>query len=314
MSNLTVFDFMGKRKLALVCSVLLLLVSIASIALRGLNWGLDFTGGAQIELGFASAADVDAIRNTLQSNGYQDVNVKYFGTNTDVLIRMQEDQNPALGEEVLQLIRADNEGVELRRNDYVGPQVGEELANQGGIGLLVALAVVMVYVAFRFQYKFALGAVAALIHDVIVVLGFFSVTQMAFDLTILAALLAVIGYSLNDSIVVSDRIRENFRTVRRDDSSYLINLSLSQTLGRTLITSLTTLLVLIALALLGGELIFGFAVALMIGVAIGTYSSIYISANSLMMMQLSKADLMPPVPKDVEEEEIPAWLTDNDKS
>lgn len=312
MSDMKVFDFMGKRKIALVISAILLVVSIGSLATRSLNWGLDFTGGAQIELGFEEAADVEAIRQLLENENYQDVSVKYFGTNTDVLIRMQEDQNPLLGEQVLALVEEERNDVTLRRNDYVGPQVGEELANQGGIGMLVALAMVMVYVAFRFQFKFAVGAVAALAHDVIIVLGFFSITQMAFDLTVLAAVLAVIGYSLNDTIVVSDRIRENFRTIRRDESDYLINVSLTQTLGRTVITSLTTMLVLVALGVFGGELIFGFAIALMVGVAIGTYSSIYVAANVLMIMNISKEDLIPQEKEKMDEDEVPSWLKTED--
>lgn len=313
MSEMKVFDFMGKRRIAMIFSALLLIISIASLATRGLNFGLDFTGGAQIELGFEQPANVEEIRSMLQDEGYKDVDVQFFGTSTDVLIRMQEDNNPELGQQVIELVQESRDDtVSLRRNEYVGPQVGEELANQGGIGMLVALAMVMLYIAFRFQFKFAVGAVAALAHDVIVVLGFFSLTQMAFDLTVLAAVLAVIGYSLNDTIVVSDRIRESFRTIRRDDDQYLINLSLTQTLGRTIITSLTTLLVLLALALLGGELIFSFAIALIVGVGIGTYSSIYVAANILMIMNLSKEDLMPQEKEEVDQDEVPSWLKDEE--
>ena len=313
MSEEKVFDFMGKRRLAVLFSVILLLVSVVSLGVRGLNFGLDFTGGAQIELGFQQPADVEEIRSLLQDAGYRDVDVQYFGTNTDVLIRMQEDNNPKLGEEVIRLVQeVRDDEIELRRNEYVGPQVGEELANQGGIGMLVALALVMLYIAFRFQFKFAVGAVAALAHDVIIVLGFFSLTQMAFDLTVLAAVLAVIGYSLNDTIVVSDRIRESFRTIRRDDTEYLINISLTQTLGRTIITSLTTLLVLLALALFGGELIFSFAIALIVGVAIGTYSSIYVAANILMLMNISKDDLIPQEKEEIDQDEVPSWLKDDE--
>lgn len=313
MSEPTVIDFMGKRRLAVIFSAVLLLVSIASLGIRGLNFGLDFTGGAQIELGFEQSVDVDALRTTLSDAGYVDVAVQYFGNNTDVLIRMQEENNPDLGNEVLSLVAQTRDDVSLRRNEYVGPQVGEELANNGGIGMIVALALVMVYIAFRFQFKFAIGAVAALMHDVIVVLGFFSITQIAFDLTVLAAVLAVIGYSLNDTIVVSDRIRESFRTIRRDDVLYLINISLTQTLGRTIVTSATTALVLVALGIFGGEMIFGFAVALLVGVIIGTYSSIYVAANILMAMSISKDDLMPREKPEEDTEEIPAWLTDADE-
>lgn len=311
MSDLKVLNFMGHRRMLAIVSMVLLVISLGSLAVKGLNFGLDFTGGAQIEVGYEQPADVSNIRNVLNEAGYRDVVVQFFGNNTDVLIRMQEDNNPRLGEEVLALLSETRDDVELRRNEFVGPQVGEELRENGGIGMLVALGLVMVYIALRFQFKFAVGAVAALIHDVIIVLGFFSITQMAFDLTVLAAILAVIGYSLNDTIVVADRIRENFRMVRRDETDYMINLSLTQTLGRTLITSLTTLLVLVALGIFGGELIFGFAMALSVGVLVGTYSSVYVSANVLMALHLTKQDLMPPEKSDdPEEEDIPAWLTD----
>lgn len=310
MTDVKVLDFMGKRLYALIFSVILLIVSIGSLATNGLNFGLDFTGGVQIELGFSEAADLDKIRDTLNAQGYRDVNVKFFGNNTDVLINMQEDNDPKLGEQVLELIQQDQPNVQLRRNEFVGPQVGEELANNGGIGMIVALGLVMIYIAFRFQFKFAVGAVTALIHDVIIVVGFFSITQMAFDLTVLAAVLAVVGYSLNDTIVVSDRIRENFRVIRRDDTEYLINVSLSQTLGRTLITSLTTLLVLLALGLFGGELIRGFAIALMVGVGIGTYSSIYVAANVLMLLKLRKDDMIPQEKEAIDNDEVPSWLKD----
>jgi len=312
MSELKVLDFMGKRNIAMIFSLILLIVSVGSLATRGLNFGLDFTGGAQIELGFEQPADLDAIRTTLDGAGYKGVKAKFFGSNTDVLIRMQEANNPELGKEVLDLMQQDRDDAKLRRNEYVGPQVGEELANQGGIGMIVALALVMMYIAFRFQFKFAIGAVTALVHDVLIVLGFFSLTQMAFDLTVLAAVLAVIGYSLNDTIVVSDRIRESFRTIRRDDTEYLINISLTQTLGRTIITSLTTMLVLLALGIFGGEMIFSFAVALLVGVGIGTYSSIYVAANILMIMKISKEDLIPQERNTVDQDEVPTWLKDED--
>ena len=313
MSEPNIYDFMGKRRLAAAFSIILLVISLGSLVVRGLNFGLDFTGGAQIEVGYEEPADVNNIRTTLTEAGYRDVVVQYFGNNTDVLIRMQEDNNPKLGDEVLALLSEERSDVNLRRNEYVGPQVGNELREKGGIGMLVALGIVMVYISLRFQFKFAVGAVVALIHDVIIVLGFFSVTQLAFDLTVLAAILAVIGYSINDTIVVADRIRENFRMVRRDDTLYLINLSLTQTLGRTLITSLTTLLVLVALGIFGGELIRGFSVALTVGVAIGTYSSIYVASNILMAMKLSKEDLMPPEKESVDTEEIPSWLKDEEE-
>lgn len=311
MPDLKIIDFMGKRRIAAILSITLLVISLGSLVVRGLNFGLDFTGGAQIEVRYQTEADIEGIRSTLNNAGYRDVVVQFFGNNTDVLIRMQEDSDPMLGDQVLALLAAERSDVSLRRNEFVGPQVGEELREKGGIGMLVALAMVMIYIGFRFQFKFAIGAVAALAHDVVIVLGFFSITQMAFDLTILAAILAVIGYSLNDTIVVSDRIREAFRMIRRDDPFYLINVALSQTLARTLITSLTTLLVLFSLGVFGGELIRGFAVALAVGVVIGTYSSIYVAANVLMLMNLRKEDMMPQEKKEDDgEEEIPSWLTD----
>lgn len=312
MSDIKVFNFMGRRQWATAFSIALLVISVVSLAVRGLNYGLDFTGGAQIEVGYEQPADVEQIRNTLNSAGYRDVVVQFFGNNTDVLIRMQEDNNPDLGNEVLGLLSQQRDDVELRRNEYVGPQVGEELREKGGIGMIVALGLVMVYIALRFQFKFAVGAVAALIHDVTIVLGFFSVTQFAFDLTVLAAILAVIGYSLNDTIVVFDRVRESFRTVRRDDPNYLVNLSLTQTLDRTIITSLTTLLVLVALGIFGGELIRGFAEALIVGIVIGTYSSIYVASNILLTLKLTKEDMMPPEKDQPDEDEVPSWLTDPD--
>jgi preprotein translocase subunit SecF len=316
MSDKKVLNFMGKRNIAMIFSVILLIMSIGSLAVNSLNWGLDFTGGVQMELGFSEPADLDQIRDKLNAQGYSDVSVKFFGNSTDVLINMQEGlgdeglDGEDLGDEVLALIKEDRADVISRRSDFVGPQVGEELANNGGIGMIVALGLVMLYIAFRFQFKFAVGAVAALAHDVIIVLGFFSITGIAFDLTVLAAVLAVIGYSLNDTIVVSDRIRENFRMIRRDDTEYLINVSLTETLGRTIITSLTTLLVLLALAVFGGELIRGFAVALMVGVGIGTYSSIYVAANILMLMKISKEDLMPKEKEEVDNDAVPSWLQD----
>ena len=312
MSDMKIIDFMGKRTIAVFFSLALIIVSIGSLATRGLNFGLDFTGGAQIELGFQSAIEVDQMRSILADIGYDDAVVQYFGNNSDILIRLQEDNNPKLGEQILSAVQEVREDASLRRNEYVGPQVGEELANQGGIGMIIALALVMAYIAFRFQLKFAIGAVSALAHDVIIVLGFFSVTQITFDLTVLAAVLAVIGYSLNDTIVVADRIRESFRIVRRDDVSYLINLSLTQTLGRTLITSITTLLVLAALGIFGGEMIFGFSIALIVGVGIGTYSSIYVAASILMLLKVSKEDLIPKEREQLDQDEIPSWLKDEE--
>ena len=302
---MSAMNFMGQRRLAAVFSIVLLVASLASLAVRQLNWGLDFTGGTLVELHYADSADLSAIRGTLADSGYEGAIVVSFGTDQDVLVRLPEGYSDAQGTAMVAVLRdAAGVDVELRRIEFVGPQVGDELREQGGLAMLLALGLVMLYIAFRFQFKFAVGAVVALVHDVLITLGFFSITGLEFDLTVLAALLAVIGYSLNDTIVVSDRIRENFRKLRRADAIEVINLSLTETLGRTLVTSLTTLLVLIALALLGGEMIFGFAVALIVGVAIGTYSSIYVASNVLLAMGVSKEDLMIPVQEGVEQEDL----------
>ena len=297
--------FMGQRKLATLFSVALLLVSIGSLATRQLNWGLDFTGGTLVEVHYSDTADLTAIRGTLETGGYSGAIVVSFGSDRDVMIRLPKGYSDSQGAELLGKLQESFAGtVELRRIEFVGPQVGDELREQGGLAMLLALGLVMLYIAFRFQFKFAVGAVVALVHDVIITLGFFSITGMEFDLTVLAAILAVIGYSLNDTIVVSDRIRENFRKLRRADPVEVVDISLTETLGRTLVTSLTTLLVLAALALLGGEMIHGFAVALIVGVAIGTYSSIYVAASTMLLMGVSKEDLMIPVKEGAEQEDM----------
>lgn len=300
-----IFNFMGPRKLLAAFSGLVLLISVASIAINGLRFGLDFTGGSLVEVGYEQAADLNSIRSQLLDAGFEGAVVQNFGASTDVLIRLGETHDPKLGDKVIEALTADGLEVDLRRNEYVGAQVGEELREQGGLGLLLALAMIMVYLAFRFQFKFSLGAVLALVHDVTIVLGVFSLFQFDFDLTVLAAILAVIGYSLNDTIVVYDRIRENFRIMRVADSVEIMNASLSQTLSRTLVTSLTTVLVLIALFVFGGETIHGFAMALLVGVGVGTYSSVYVAANLLLAMKVSKEDLMPPPKEDTEVDETP---------
>ncbi|UTW03630.1 protein translocase subunit SecF [Amphritea atlantica] len=307
MTTEKIYNFMGLRKVAAAFSITLLLISVASLAINGLKFGLDFTGGSLIEVGYQQEPDLNGIRDKLQNAGYEDAIVQTFGSPVDILIRMGVAHDPSLGDMVLQTLQdGESQDLTLRRNEYVGAQVGEELREQGGLGMLLALFMVMVYVAFRFQLKFSIGAVAALGHDVLIVLGFFSVLQLDFDLTVLAAILAVIGYSLNDTIVVSDRIRENFRKLRKSEPVDVMNVSLSQTLGRTLVTSLTTLLVLVALAVFGGEMIFGFAVALLVGVFIGTYSSIYVAANILIMLGICKEDLLPPEkPEGEEVDEMP---------
>lgn len=309
-TDMKVINFMGQRKLALLFSLALLVVSIGSLATRQLNWGLDFTGGTLVEVHYSETADLNAIRQTLDGTGFAGAIVVSFGTDRDVLIRLPQGYSDKDGAELLSILQESyaaesaQGSVELRRIEFVGPQVGEELREQGGLAMLLALALVMLYIGFRFQFKFAVGAVAALAHDVLITLGIFSVLGWEFDLTVLAALLAVIGYSLNDTIVVSDRIRENFRKVRQSDPIEIINISLTETLGRTLVTSLTTLLVLAALAIFGGEIIHGFAIALVVGVAIGTYSSIYVAANVLLMMGITKEDLMIPVKEGADQEEL----------
>ena len=298
-------NFMGQRKLAAIFSIVLVLCAIGSLAVNQLNWGLDFTGGTLVEVHYEDTANLTAIRGTLAEAGYEGAVVVSFGTDRDVLIRLPDGYSDAQGAQMLEELRAASGlNVELRRIEFVGPQVGDELREQGGLAMLLALGLVMLYIAFRFQFKFALGAVVALVHDVLITLGFFSIIGLEFDLTVLAALLAVIGYSLNDTIVVSDRIRENFRKLRRSDPVKVINISLTETLGRTLVTSLTTLLVLLALALFGGEMIFGFAVALLVGVLIGTYSSIYVASNVLLALGVSKEDLIIPVKEGVEQDDL----------
>ena len=293
MTDLKVINFMRWRKVALAVSAILLLSSVASLFTRQLNFGLDFTGGTLIEVAYEQPAKLEQIRAVLAVNGYEKAIVATFGSDTDVLVRIPGDVDDAAGTRLVQLLDAADAGrVELRRLEFVGPQVGEELREQGGLAMLFALAVVMVYVAVRFQFKFSVGAVAALAHDVLIVLGVFSVMGLDFDLTVLAAVLAVIGYSLNDTIVVSDRIRENFRSVREGTPLDTINLSLTETLGRTIVTSATTIMVLLALYFLGGEIIHNFAFALLVGVTVGTYSSIYVASNVLVMMNISREDLI----------------------
>ncbi|WP_198246085.1 protein translocase subunit SecF [methane-oxidizing endosymbiont of Gigantopelta aegis] len=291
-------DFLGKRKLAMIFSGLLLVVSIASLAMNGLKLGIDFTGGTLVEVGYKQPADLTAIRKALADAGFDDAAVLHFGSSKDVLIRLKPDaevSNAELSNQVLKAInQASKQKAQLRRVEFVGPQVGDELAEDGGLALLYSIFGILLYVAWRFEYKFALGSVVALVHDVIITLGFFSVFALEFDLTVLAAILAVIGYSLNDTIVVYDRIRENFRKMRKGSSEFIMNVSLNQTLSRTLMTSITTALVLVALASLGGEIIQNFAIALLVGVGIGTYSSIYVASPVVLGLGVSKEDLMIP--------------------
>ena len=290
--NIPVIDFVGRRKYAMIFSAILLIASIASIGFQGLKFGIDFTGGTLIELGYEKTADLEGIRSKLASADFKGTNVQYFGSDTEVLIQL-EPQAASSAQISSSIIRMLGDGIDVRRVEFVGPKVGEELTNDGGLAMLYALIGILIYVAFRFEYRFALGSIAALIHDVIIVLGVFSLLQIEFDLTVLAAILAVIGYSLNDTIVVFDRIRENFLATRLLEPEPIINEALNQTLSRTLMTSLTTLLVLFALFYLGGEVIHSFAGALLIGVVIGTYSSIYVASTTILAMGISKEDLLP---------------------
>ena len=300
-----VINFMGQRKLAVLFSGLLLLVSIVSLATKQLNWGLDFTGGTLVEIHYSATADLNAIRSTLETQGYAGSSVMSFGSDQDVLIRLPQGYSDAEGTALLSLLQETFVGdVELRRMEFVGPQVGDELREQGGLAMLLAIGLVTLYVAFRFQLKFALGAVAALLHDVIITLGFFSLSGMEFNLTVLAAILAVVGYSINDTIVVFDRIRENFRKLRRAGPVEVVDISISETLARTLVTSGTTLMVVVTLALFGGEMIFGFAVALIVGIFIGTYSSIYVASAWTLMMGVTKEDLMLPIKEGADQDDL----------
>ena len=299
-------NFMRFRKIAITVSLILFVGSIGSIFMKGLSLGLDFSGGTLVEIQYEDSVDLQDIRAVLSENGYEDFQVVNFGSSLDVLIKIADQPgNSSLGDQIFALLSSNNFEGELKRIEFVGPQIGSELRDQGGLGMLVALGMILLYVAFRFQYKFALGAVAALGHDVIIILGLFSIFAWDFDLSVLAALLAVIGYSLNDSIVVSDRIRENFRSERALGSEDLINLSLNQTLSRTVITSLTTLLVLFALFFFGGEAVRGFSLGLIIGVLIGTYSSLYIVTTILISLNLSQEDMAVPDVEGAEFDDMP---------
>ena len=300
------FQFMKYRKYAGMASLIIFLASVLSLSFRGLSLGLDFSGGTLVEITYENPVNLESIRDTLVANGFEDSQVVNFGTNLDVLIKVADQNgNSSIGDSVYRLLINNGFVGELKRVEFVGPQVGAELRDQGGLGMLVALFMILMYVAFRFQYKFALGAVTALGHDVVIILGLFSIFAWDFDLTVLAALLAVIGYSLNDTIVVSDRIRENFRIQREMEPQAMIDLSLNQTLGRTIVTSLTTLLVLFALFIFGGEMIKGFSLALILGVLVGTYSSIYVVANMLMSLTLIQDDLAIPEPEGADFDELP---------
>ena len=294
--NKTMINFMNKRKLAMVFSFLLIILSVGSIATKGLNLGIDFTGGYLIEAGYQNDVDLDQVRSALADADFTDAQVQNFGSSKDIIVRIapRTDINKAtIGDNILGVLKTtSDQEVSMRRVEFVGPQIGDELRDDGGIALLVALGGILVYISLRFQLKSAVGAILALVHDVIITVGAFSILQMEFDLSVLAAILAVIGYSLNDTVVVLDRIRETFRNVRKTTAKDILNLSINQTISRTLVTSLTTLLVLFALFFFGGEIIHGFAFALIIGVVIGTYSSIYIASSTLLMMNIHKQDFL----------------------
>ncbi len=292
------FDFMALRKPAMILSCVLLVISIGSLVTAKLNLGIDFTGGSIIEVGYEQPVELQPIREALERGGFADAIVQHFGSASEVLIRLVPDaekEKAELSSEVIGILKdLGGSDIDVRRVDFVGPQVGEELTEDGGLAVLYALIAILIYVAFRFEYRFSLGAIAALVHDVVITLGVFSVFQLDFDLSVLAAILAVIGYSLNDTIVVFDRVRENFRKIRKRDTLEIVNTSVNQTISRTLITSVTTLLVLISLFFLGGEAIHAFALALIIGVVVGTYSSIYVATTSALALGISRADLLLP--------------------
>lgn len=292
----THIDFMSKRKLALILSGTLILISLGSLITQKLNFGIDFTGGTLIEVAYPESIDLDSVQTALARKGFTFATAQHFGTSKDVLIRVAPREGVSqndISAQVLSALQEGHAGVELRRTEYVGPQVGEELTEKGGLAMLYALIGILAYVTMRFEYRFSLGSVIALVHDVTITLGVFSLFHLEFDLTVLAALLAVIGYSLNDTIVVFDRIRENFRKVRKGTPAEIINASINQTLSRTLMTSMTTLLVLIALFVFGGEIISGFSLALIVGIVVGTYSSIYVASTVALALGVSKSDLMP---------------------
>src|SRR6056297_3179655 len=316
--NDTKIDFMGRRRIAMIFSAVLILVSIGSLATRGLEFGLDFTGGTLIEVNYPEAPDLGDVRQALDESGYADYTVQTFGTSRDIVVRLPADQAAEEGAdistEVLGALSASAEGIEMRRVEFDGPQVGKELAEQGGLAMLYALAGILLYVSFRFQWRFAVGAVLALVHDVLIVMGMISLFRINFDLTVVAALLAVVGYSLNDTIVVYDRLRENFRVKRKGTAIELTNLSINQMLSRTVMTSLTTLMVLIALFYFGGEIIHAFAYTLIVGVIVGTYSSIFVASNAAIVLGVSKQDLMPVVKEGEDQpdtEVLPARFRNN---
>ena len=305
----THIDFLGKRKFAFIFSATLILIALVSLVTRGLNLGIDFTGGTLVEVGFGQTVQLSNVRNALEKAGFKEATAQHFGTSKDVLVRLapiENMQSAEISDKAYKAMRQVDPSADLRRVEFVGPQVGDELTEDGGLAILYSMIGILIYVSLRFEYRLSLGSVIALIHDVTITIGTFSLFQIPFDLPVLAAVLAVIGYSLNDTIVVYDRIRENFRRMRKGTPIEITNVSLNQTLSRTLFTSMTTLMVLVALFVFGGEIIHGFALALIVGIVIGTYSSIYVASTAALLLGLSKADLMP-----VEKEEDGAEAIDN---
>ncbi len=296
----THIDFMSKDRLALGLSLAVLVICLLSLLLRELNLGLDFTGGTIIEAHYPGPVDIPAVRGVLANTGFGDALAQHFGTSSDVLLRIPPHQNLTTGDISSQVLAAlkqvtGGEQVQLRRVEFVGPQVGQELVEQGGLAMLFALFGILIYVAFRFEWKLAAGTIAATLHDVVFTIGFFSVFQIEFDLTVLAAVLAVIGYSVNDTVVVLDRIRENFRKLRRESTRDVMNISINQTLTRTIITSFTVFLAVLVLLIFGGLVMRGFSIAMLLGVVVGTYSSIYIASAGALQLGVSREDLLPKV-------------------
>ena len=309
-SNAPKFDFVGKRKIAVFISLVLFVGSIATLSMNWLNLGLDFKGGILIEVGYPKEVQVEAIRSTLSNNGFKDAVVQYIGpTGKVVTIHISEQENTSKAEisnRVLEILKtASDEEIDVRRREFVGAKVGEELRDDGGIAMLIAIGAILIYVMLRFEWRFAVGAITALVHDVFITLGFFSVFQINFDLTVLAALLAVIGYSLNDTIVVYDRVRENFRKIRKGTTLDITNTSLNQTLSRTVVTSFTTLVVLLAMYFFGGDLIRPFAIALIVGVLVGTYSSIFVASSMVLALKIDRSHLMPVTKETIKEDQYP---------
>jgi len=289
------YNFLSIRYVAMALSILLMLISLGSLMTKGLNKGIDFTGGFLIEVSYQQAPTISQVRSDLAGGGFPEAIVQNFGGSKDLMIRILPREgidNKAVGKQIIEILNNSSNKAELRGSEFIDPQVGEELTDQGGLAMIFALIMIMIYIIIRFQWKFSIGAVAALIHDVLITIGVFSFFQVSFDLAVLAAILAVIGYSLNDTIVIFDRIRENFRLLRKTETLTILNKSINQTISRTVITSGTTLLVLSALYLIGGKSLEGFSLALIIGVIIGTYSSIYVATTSVFLLNVSTSDLL----------------------